>query len=201
MIQKRKIVGGLLAAGVAIGVWFSGWIPKFGTGTSGVGTGSAVSTDAGATPANAATKTPGTTAKPDATKKPVDDKSKPATAAKKPTDAEQPTGKVRTNVKGELPDKLPCLDVFVRGSHYQIKDLKGTEMLYIKMDSILSLASRTTGNDEGVRVRILRYRSAKYVPYSQLCEELEKAGFKQDEIRIPHELLDDPVTPAVPTKS
>lgn len=202
MIQKRKIVGGLLAVGAAFGVWFSGLIPKFGTGT-GVGTGTAISTDAGtgAKPATSATKTPGAATKPDATAKPADDKSKSTTAKKNATPTEKPAAGARNDVIGTLPDKLPYLEVFVKGSRYQIKDLKGSEMLYIKTDSLLELAKRTTGNEEGVRVRITRYRSAKYVAYSQLYEDLQGIGLKTDQIRMPKELVDDPITPPTPAKS
>ena len=202
MIQKRKIVGGLLAVGAAFGVWFSGLIPKFGTGT-GVGTGTAISKDAGtgAKPATSATKTPGAATKPDATAKPADDKSKSTTAKKNATPTEKPAAGARNDVIGTLPDKLPYLEVFVKGSRYQIKDMKGSEMLYIKTDSLLELAKRTTGNEEGVRVRITRYRSAKYVAYSQLYEDLQGIGLKTDQIRMPKELVDDPITPPTPAKS
>ena len=202
MIQKRKIVGGLLAVGAVVGVWFSGLIQKFGTGT-GVGTGTAISTDAGtgAKPATAATKTPGAATKPDATAKPVDDKSKSTTAKKNATQAEKPAAGARNDVIGTLPDKLSYLEVFVKGSRYQIKDPQGSEMLYIKTDSLLALARLTTGNEEGVRVRITRYRSAKYVAYSQLYEDLQGIGLKTDEIRMPKELVEDPITPPEPAKS
>lgn len=206
MIQKRKIVGGLLAVGAIFGAWFAGLIPNFGTGTSGVGTGTgtgtAIKTDAGAKPATAATKPTDAATKPSATAKPAAEKSKTATAKKSTSEENEAPGKVRNDVQATMPDKLPFLEVFVKGSRYQI--LQGNEMLYIKPDSILALAKRTTGNEEGVRVRITRYRSAKYVAYSQLYEDLQKAGLKPDEIRMPKELVNDPVAPvatAEPTKA
>lgn len=200
MIQKRKIVGGLLAAGAAFGVWFSGWLPKFGTGTGiGTGTGTVASTETGATPANAATKSSGAATKPDATAKPADDKPKTGAAKKKPAEAAEPGATARNDLQATLPDKLPFLEVFVKGTRFQI--LQGNEMLYISKDSVLMLAKRTTGNEEGVRVRIARYRSAKYSAYSQLHEDLENAGLKPDQIRMPKELVNDPPAPAAPTKS
>lgn len=197
-MRKRPIVAGLVGFGVLLGAYVSGLIPKFGTGSSN-GTVSAVPTDKGGTakgpaptdpkakpatnqtPATAQTKAPSTTAT-------QNGKAPPASN----TQAANQNTSGRNQVMASVP-KLPVLEVYVRGERYQIKDPSGSgELLYIKLPDILRMAKATTGNDEGIRVRILQFRSAKYVTAAQLYEELNGAGLDNDVIRMPKKLLDDP---------
>lgn len=180
-MQKRKIVGGLVAAGAVLGVLISGWLPKFGGSGTGNGTGSgtvaAITKDKG-DPTKAAPQTDLTKANPTA---------KPATPSTESNSAASRT----TTLKA--PPKMPVLEVYIKGHSFQIKDPGGSgENVYIKMEDILKVAKLTTGNEDGVRIRILRYRSAKYMAWAQLTEELGKIGIATDAIRMPKELLEDP---------
>ncbi len=180
-MQKRKIVGGLVAAGAVLGVLISGWLPKFGGSGTGNGTGSgtvaAITKDKG-DPTKAAPQTDLTKANPTA---------KPTTPS-----AESNSAASRTTTL-KAPPKMPVLEVYIKGHSFQIKDPGGSgENVYIKMEDILKVAKLTTGNEDGVRVRILRYRSAKYMAWAQLTEELGKIGIATDAIRMPKELLEDP---------
>lgn len=184
-MQKRKIAAGLVAVGAVFGAYISGLLPKFGGSGTGNGTGdgtvAAVTADGkkAAAPVADATQANAT---------------KPATTKADPSKAtsDQPVVNGRTTTL-KTPPKMPVLDVYVKGHSYQIKDPSGSgENVFIKMDDILKIAKLTTGNEDGVRVRILRYRSAKYVAWAQLAEELSHVGIGDDALRIPKDLLEDP---------
>jgi hypothetical protein len=176
-MHTRRIAAGLVVAGAMVGAYLSGLIPKFG------GAGASIAPGTGPV-ATATTKAP-----------PATKTTTPEKAPTKKTDAansaEPAAAKAKSTAKA--PPKMPVLDVYVKGHSYQIKDPSGSgELVFIKMDDVLKVARLTTGNEDGVKVRILRYRSAKYVAYSQLYEELNKAGLPNDAIRMPQELLEDP---------
>lgn len=193
-MQKRKLAGGLVAAGVLIGAYFSGMFSKFGTGTgTGNGTGATpvvASTRATNEGAGAALKAP--TADP---KKSTTD-AKPVTATPTTTGASQaavqtPGGAAAQPERRALPEKFPVLDVYVKERSYEVKDPVSGAMLRVLLPDVLLLAKRTTGDENGLRVRINRYRSAKVVGWSQLCSGLEAAGFEREkDFVMPHEMIE-----------
>jgi|GEM_PF-2179970 len=192
-MQKRKLAGGLVAAGVLIGAYFSGMFSKFGAGT---GTGNGT----GATPVVASTRASneGSGA---ALKAPLADPSKATTGAKpvtaaptagaSQTAAQAPVGAAAQPERRALPEKFPVLDVYVKERSYEVKDPVSGAMLRVLLPDVLLLAKRTTGDENGLRVRINRYRSAKVVGWSQLCSGLEAAGFEREkDFVMPHEMIE-----------
>lgn len=194
-MQKRKLAGGLVAAGVLIGAYFSGMFSKFGTGTgtgNGTGTGATpvvASTRATNDGSGAALKTPPTDPKKSTTDaKPT--AAAPSTSATQ-TSAQAPVAASAQPERRAMPEKFPVLDVYVKERSYEIKDPVSGAMLRVLLPDVLLLAKRTTGDENGLRVRINRYRSAKVVGWSQLCSGLEAAGFEREkDFVMPHEMIE-----------
>lgn len=188
LIKKRKIAVGLVAAGAVLGMFLSGRFPGFPGSASSVqslektGQKTAKSGGAGtsetATSGNAALTKQGnsTTANQTTT----------ATTAAQSGSASATTKKT-AKPAGPPPEKLV---VRVDDYNYQLADASGSAFRDATLRDILSLAKRTTGDDDGLRVRILRRKSARYTAWARLYAELESAGLPSDSISMPKDLVD-----------
>lgn len=58
------------------------------------------------------------------------------------------------------------------------------------VSEIVELATKARGNEDGIKVRILRKRSAKIVTWSMLRSELENSGIASSAILIPKKLVE-----------
>lgn len=82
------------------------------------------------------------------------------------------------------------LEVRVDDREYLIPDQNADGFRRAELSEVIELAQSTTGNDDGIRVRIVRSRSARVVAWSTLYESLEESGLERDAIRMPKELID-----------
>lgn len=107
-----------------------------------------------------------------------------ATSDKSPpeVDVEQPS------VKPTPPPEV--LEVRVDDRDYLIPDENATGFRRADLSEVIKLAQVTKGNDDGIRVRILRSPSARVVTWSTLYDTLEASGLAPDSIRMPKDLLD-----------
>lgn len=192
-MQKRKVAGGLVAAGVLVGAYFSGLLGKFGAGT-GNGTGDGTGTK----PVVASTRPADANAAP--TPKAADVTAKPTTPTDPKAAAAKTTATVKANAETKkptqpenrtMPEKFAVLDIYVKGHNYQVKEPVSGDMLKVDLPNLIKLAKRATGDDSGLKVRINRYRDARVVGWSRLCAELESAGFEREkDFVMPHDLLE-----------
>ena len=58
------------------------------------------------------------------------------------------------------------------------------------VSEVVETALKATGNEDGIKVRILRKASAKVVTWSMLRSELENSGIASSAILIPKKLRD-----------
>lgn len=162
-LKTRTIAGGLVVVGIVAGSFLSGLVPGFGSG-SGSGLQTSLSTDNGEQPAEPPSPAP------------VD---QPESPEQEPV--EQPVE------KAPMPEVLV---VRVDGHEYLIPaDNKGG-VRKAELAEVVKLAQDTPGNEDGIRVRILRHSSARLVAWSTLYDSLEQAGLKRDAITMPRELID-----------
>ena len=84
---------------------------------------------------------------------------------------------------------IKVLDILVDGHDYQIS-LRGKGYTTFPLERIVATAKATSGNEDGIRVRILRRDSARVVAWSRLHEALEDAGISKDAILMPRELFE-----------
>lgn len=199
VMQKRKLAGGLVAAGVLVGAYFSGMFGKFGGGT-GTGTGDATGTKtavASTRPAdpNAPAGPVAKTTAPEAKKPAATDpkQAAPSTAAKSSTTkaSEAPATAKAQPERRTLPEKFPVLEVYVKDHRYEVKDPVSGDMLKVLLPDVVTLAKRTTGDESGIRVRINRYRNAKFMAWSNLCAALEAADFEREkDFVMPHQMVE-----------
>ena len=165
-LKTRTIAGGLVVAGLVAGTFLSGLMPGFGVGG---GNGTQVSSSTG-------------------------DSASPVET----TPAERTDAAVETPVsqKPVEPDSIASseppavLEIRIDGHEYLVPSGADAAFRKAELAEILELAKTTTGNDDGIRVRIVRHKSARVVAWSTLYEELERSGFKRDSIRMPKELID-----------
>jgi len=169
-MRKRAFAGITVVLGVVIATLMNGGLPGFGTRNgNAVEDGSAAQAvvEAEAEPREDAPET----APPKAATAAATEENK--SAEKKPAPA--PTIKV--------------LDILVDGHDYQIS-LRGKGYTTFPLARIVETAKATSGNEDGIRVRILRRDSARVVAWSRLHEALEDAGISKDAILMPRELFD-----------
>lgn len=173
---KRRLVGGIATLGVIIGAYFSGLIPGLGSG-SGDGDGTAgpsdttVSTEAAEQPAEAPAQPEPTEATEPATP--------PTTAASEPAAPAEPP-------------KIETLDVYVDGRSYAVP-LRNGGHRRVSAAVIMRLAKSTTGDEDGIRIRVLRTKDARYTSWAQLVQELEDTlGIPKDAISVPEKMVELP---------
>ncbi|MHC4878147.1 MAG: hypothetical protein ACYTGL_16960 [Planctomycetota bacterium] len=109
-------------------------------------------------------------------------------AQEPPTEPEPPAAD-KPEEKPAKKRELKVLDILVDGHEYQIS-IRGKGYSTFPINQIVAVAKETSGNEDGIRVRILRRPSARVVAWSRLYETLEDAGIDKDAIIMPHELFE-----------
>ncbi|MDF1744962.1 MAG: hypothetical protein P1V19_14795 [Gimesia sp.] len=100
----------------------------------------------------------------------------------------QPEPKHKT--LAELP--LKVLDILIDDRSYLIKASSQSQDRYqpAEMKQIIQQAKRTTGDEDGIRIRVYRKGSARVIPESLLKDELKKAGLSPQMIDWKNHLVD-----------
>ena len=160
-LKTRTIAGGLVVAGVVLGSFMSGLLPGMGSGS-----GTAVQVSA------VSETVPTPDIAPDAPLQDPEPVEPPEAASVSPT---QPAA---------------VLEVRIDDHSYLVPENGSTGFRQAELDDIVRLAQATTGNDDGIRVRIVRTRSARFAAWSALYDSLEKSGLSRDSIRMPKELIE-----------
>lgn len=167
MKVKRKVAGGLVILGIVIATFFKGLFPGFGSG-SGDGEDSGptlvASTDSSQPPATT----------PLAEEQPAQPEDTP--------EADEPAPETKA--------ALETLDVLIDGHDYLVS-VRGKGYTVVPLPAIMNVAKETSGNEDGIRVRILRKNSARVVAWSRLFEELEEVGIANDKVLMPKDLVAD----------
>jgi hypothetical protein len=175
--RKRTILGGTLAVGLVAGIYLSTKLPHMGSGI-GLGTGgdsvighpdtSRVAVNAG------------------------DPKSKSQSPPDDHGDGEQSVAKSVTLRRPSVAPPDDVLTILVEDEHYAVwrKTRKGNGYFPSELDDIVQLALKAKPNSDGVRVRIVRHKNARLVPWKTLQEELIQAGVPAESILLPKELIE-----------
>lgn len=83
------------------------------------------------------------------------------------------------------------LEIRIENRDYFVPDgASPTGVRKVDLDDVVKLAEATTGNNDGIRVRILRSSSARLTAWITLHDSLQKAGLSQDSIRMPKDLVE-----------
>ncbi len=172
MPRKRTILGGVLAVGILAGIWFGDKLPHLGSGF-GLGSGG-----------------DGLIGKPDVSAVSVN--ATDATKSDDATDSKSATAKVR---KPTASDALPpddVLTVLVEEHHYAVwkKTRKGNGYFPAELPAIVELALKTPANSEGLRVRVVYTKAARYPAWHTLQQKLVEAGVAADSVVLTDELID-----------
>jgi hypothetical protein len=167
-MRKRAFAGITVVLGVAIATILNGAFPGFGTRNGTADEEGEASRVEVSTESQAPARTPAVDETP-ASPEPQESSASEETTAKKPD--------------------LKVLDILVDGHDYQIS-LRGKGYTTFPLARVVETAKVTTGNEDGIRVRILRRDSARVVAWSRLYEALEDAGISKDAIIMPHELYE-----------
>lgn len=90
----------------------------------------------------------------------------------------------------ELP--LQVLDILIEDRSYRIKSAVQPQNRYrpAEIEEIIQFAKQTSGDEDGIHIRVYRKGSARVTPESQLKEELKKAGLSQQMIDWKNHLVD-----------
>ncbi|NQV27394.1 MAG: hypothetical protein HQ518_23850 [Rhodopirellula sp.] len=161
--KTRTIAGGLVIVGVVLGSFMSGLLPGFGSGS---GVGAQISVSGDATSAS----------------KPKSDEEMPS----EPAAMEKPA---IASVEPAAPPTV--LETRVDNHDYLVPDNSDASgVRKVDLDEVVKLAQATTGNDDGIRVRIIRSPSARLTAWITLHDALAKAGLAPDSIRMPKELVE-----------
>jgi hypothetical protein len=160
-LKTRTIAGGLVIAGAVLGTFMSGLMPGFGSGSGVLVQVSSIDESA------ASSENPANNQQ------------------QKPASVEQPDASEAVTA---LPPSV--LEVRVDNHDYLVPDGGPAGFRKIDLEDIVKLAQATTGNDDGIRVRIVRTRSARLAAWSALHDSLEKSGLPRDAIRMPKELIE-----------
>ncbi|MCA9014746.1 MAG: hypothetical protein KDA77_05370 [Planctomycetaceae bacterium] len=92
----------------------------------------------------------------------------------------------------QLEVPLKVLDILIENRSYRIKSAAQSQDRYrpAEIDEIIRLAKQTSGDEDGIRIRVYRKGSARVTPESQLKDELKKAGLSQQMIDWKTHLVD-----------
>jgi hypothetical protein len=161
-MRKRAFAGITVVLGVVIATVLNGGFPGFGTRNGSADENGSAEQVVASTETEAPGPSPAT----------------PQPEEEPKTEEEQP----------KKPD-IKVLDILVDGHEYQIS-LRGKGYTTFPLERIVATAQATSGNEDGIRVRILRRDSARVVAWSRLYEALEDAGISKDAILMPHELFE-----------
>jgi hypothetical protein len=159
-LKKRTIAGGLLLVGAVLGTFMSGLLPGFGSGT-GIRAQSA-----------------------------GDDSTR--AGQNLPDEKPQESAPVETSPITDAKVNTPVvLEIRIDNHDYIVPDDgSATGVRTVDLDEVVKLAQATTGNDDGIRVRILRTGSARLTAWTTLHDSLVKAGLSLDSIRMPKDLVE-----------
>lgn len=168
MPRKRTILGGVLAVGIVAGIWFGDKLPKLG---SGFGLGSGGDSLVG---------------KPD-----LSDVSVNAEQSDTKSDKEAVTKFRKATASGTLPPD-DVLTVLVEEHHYAVwkKTRRGNGYFPTELPAIVDLALKLPNNSEGLRVRVVYTKAARYPAWHTLQQKLVDAGVPADSIVLTDELVD-----------
>ena len=161
-MRKRAFAGITVVLGVVIATVLNGGFPGFGTRNGNADENGSAEQVVASTETEAPEASPAT----------------PQPEEEPKTEEEQP----------KKPDII-VLDILVDGHDYQIS-LRGKGYTTFPLARIVETAKVTGGNEDGIRVRILRRDSARVVAWSRLYEALEDAGISKDAILMPHDLFE-----------
>jgi len=93
--------------------------------------------------------------------------------------------------KVETAPRPTVLEIRVDNHDYFVADNSSeTGVRQVDVDEAVKLAQATTGNDDGIRVRIVRSRSARLTAWTTLHDSLIKAELSMDSIRMPKDLVE-----------
>jgi hypothetical protein len=107
-------------------------------------------------------------------------------ASPDPTPVEEP---VVSEVETSAPSAV--LEIRIDNHDYFVADDSSvTGVRKVDLDEAATLARATTGNDDGIRVRILRSQSARLTAWTTLHDSLIKAELSMDSIRMPKDLVE-----------
>ena len=171
MPRKRTILGGVLAIGIAAGIYFGDKLPHFG---SGFGLGSGGDRLVG---------------KPDVSNVAVDATEGDESNSSK--DEPRP-GKVRKLTESEQMPPDDVLTVLVEERHYAVwkKTRRGNGYFPTELPALIELAMKTPNNSEGLRVRVVYTKAARYPAWHTLQQKLVEAGVPAESIVLTDELVD-----------
>lgn len=180
MPRKRTILGGVLAAGIAVGLYLSGQLPHLGDGF-GLGSGG-----------------DGVLGKPDASHVAVQSSETMATpkdddeSSKDEATDQEKSNKIR---KPGTSDKLPpddVLTVLVEEHHYAVwkKTRTGNGYFPTKLPEIVEMAVKMPINANGLRVRVVYTQAARYPAWHTLQQELLAAGIPAKTIDLTEEVIE-----------
>jgi len=83
------------------------------------------------------------------------------------------------------------LEIRIDNHDYFVADNSSvTGVRNVDLDEAVKLAQATTGNDDGIRVRIVRSRSARLTAWTTLHDSLVRADLSLDSIRMPKDLVE-----------
>lgn len=93
--------------------------------------------------------------------------------------------------KVETSAQSTVLEIRIDNHDYFVRDdSSATGVRGVNLDEAVKLAQATTGNDDGIRVRILRSQSARLSAWTTLFDSLMRAELSQDSIQMPKELVE-----------
>ncbi|MFT4559172.1 MAG: hypothetical protein ACI8P0_000947 [Planctomycetaceae bacterium] len=93
--------------------------------------------------------------------------------------------------KVETAPRPAVLEIRVDNHDYFVADNSSeTGVRQVDLDEAVELAQAATGNDDGIRVRIVRSRSARLTAWTTLHDSLIKAELSMDSIRMPKDLVE-----------
>ncbi|WP_437188192.1 hypothetical protein SH668x_001623 [Planctomicrobium sp. SH668] len=158
MKAKRVVTGGAVVGLLALGVWLANFWKGPGLGGSGTGYGvsSAPETNINETQVNTAVESP----------------------------APAPSVEVAApkNAFESYPSDI--MTIVIEGGSYRLTDgVLNSSGTPISLEEISQRAQNLTGTAEGLRVRILKEKSAQEGARSDLMQELTKNGVKREEIQ------------------
>lgn len=167
--RKRTIVGGTLAVGLIVGIWFSGFLPQLG---SGLGLGSGGDTVIG---------------KPDTSRVSVN----ASPGESEQSTSSEPTSKESKPVPVNVEPLDDVLTILVEDRHYAVwkKTRSGNGFFPSELADVVTLATNSKPNDDGLRVRILRSESARVTAWQKLQQELVQAGIPPESILMAKDLV------------
>ena len=110
----------------------------------------------------------------------------PDSVQPEPAPADEPVvAKIETSAHA------PVLEIRIDNYDYFVADNSSkTGVRKVDLDEAVKLAQVTTGNDDGIRVRIVRSRSARLTAWTTLHDSLVKADLSLDSIRMPKDLVE-----------